>query len=151
MRHAKADETFEVIVRYRPVAQQPKEKEQEVGDVNRRKNSLKGYGVEMVLKRTDYLAVDDRDTGVVESESVLTEVAGEREGTELDKMIDRQQEVFQVHQGSDNVTGADGYLGVIGHGSWDELVSKPLKLGEIAGRSKSHFLNQNFHELTTST
>jgi UDP-glucose:glycoprotein glucosyltransferase len=31
--------------------------------VNRRKNSLKGYGVEMVLKRTDYLAVDDRDTG----------------------------------------------------------------------------------------
>jgi len=31
--------------------------------VYRRKNSLKGYGVEMVLKRTDYLAVDDRDTG----------------------------------------------------------------------------------------
>lgn len=29
----------------------------------------------------------------------------------------------------------DGYLGVIGRGSWDELVSKPLKLGEISGKS----------------
>lgn len=29
----------------------------------------------------------------------------------------------------------DGYLGVIGSGSWDELVSKPLKLGEISGKS----------------
>ena len=67
MMHAKADETFEVVVRYRPVQSSTKQEDQR--DANRRKNSLKGYGVEMVLKRTDYLAVDDRDTGHVESES----------------------------------------------------------------------------------
>ena len=67
MMHAKADETFEVIVRYRPV--QSSTTQEDERDANRRKNSLKGYGVEMVLKRTDYLAVDDRDTGHVESES----------------------------------------------------------------------------------
>lgn len=39
--------------------------------MNRRKNSLKGYGVEMVLKRTDYLAVDDRETASVDGEWIL--------------------------------------------------------------------------------
>jgi UDP-glucose:glycoprotein glucosyltransferase len=62
MGHAKSDNSFEVIVRYRPVAARI----EEVTDINRRRNSLKGYGVEMVLKKTDYLAVDDRDTGTVE-------------------------------------------------------------------------------------
>jgi hypothetical protein len=51
-------------------------------------------------------------------------------------MIGRQQEVFQAHGKEENTVGAkDGYLGVIGSGSWDELVSKPLKLGEISGKS----------------
>jgi UDP-glucose:glycoprotein glucosyltransferase len=65
---------FDIIVRYRPSvartsdpdsdsAKTQEESRLQVQDVNRRKNSLKGYGVEMVLKRTDYLAVDDRDTG----------------------------------------------------------------------------------------
>ena len=62
---------FDVIVRYRPPVVRSLDSDLEaetqsrvqVQDVNRRKNSLKGYGVEMVLKRTDYLAVDDRDTG----------------------------------------------------------------------------------------
>jgi UDP-glucose:glycoprotein glucosyltransferase len=62
---------FDIIVRYRPPVVRSLDSDLEaeaqsrvqVQDVNRRKNSLKGYGVEMVLKRTDYLAVDDRDTG----------------------------------------------------------------------------------------
>jgi UDP-glucose:glycoprotein glucosyltransferase len=65
---------FDIIVRYRPPVARTldsdsdsvkaqEESRLQVQDVNRRKNSLKGYGVEMVLKRTDYLAVDDRDTG----------------------------------------------------------------------------------------
>jgi UDP-glucose:glycoprotein glucosyltransferase len=65
---------FDIIVRYKPPVARPLDPESDsakaqeeshlqVQDVNRRKNSLKGYGVEMVLKRTDYLAVDDRDTG----------------------------------------------------------------------------------------
>lgn len=66
---------FDIIVRYRPPVARTldsdsdsvkaqEESRLQVQDVNRRKNSLKGYGVEMVLKRTDYLAVDDRDTGI---------------------------------------------------------------------------------------
>ncbi len=48
-------EDFEVAVRYFPGAEKGTEK--------RRAASLGGYGVEMVLKRTDYLALDDRETG----------------------------------------------------------------------------------------
>lgn len=51
-------------------------------------------------------------------------------------LIGRQQEVFEVPGKEGTKAGAeDGYLGVIGSGSWDELVSKPLKLGEISGKS----------------
>lgn len=51
-------------------------------------------------------------------------------------LIGRQQEVFEAHGKEGSKAGAeDGYLGVIGSGSWDELVSKPLKLGEISGKS----------------
>lgn len=53
-------------------------------------------------------------------------------------MIGRQQEVFQAHGKEENTVAAeDGYLGVIGSGSWDELVNKPLKLGEISGKSST--------------
>jgi UDP-glucose:glycoprotein glucosyltransferase len=65
-----AEGLFDIIVRYKPPVARTLDSESDsvraqaqVQDVNRRKNSLKGYGVEMVLKRTDYLAVDDRDTG----------------------------------------------------------------------------------------
>jgi UDP-glucose:glycoprotein glucosyltransferase len=62
---------FDIIIRYRPLVARTLNSDSDlsraqaqVQDVNRGKNSLKGYGVEMVLKRTDYLAVDDRDTGI---------------------------------------------------------------------------------------
>lgn len=65
-----AEGLFDIIVRYKPTVARSLNSDSDlsraqaqVQDVNRRKNSLKGYGVEMVLKRTDYLAVDDRDTG----------------------------------------------------------------------------------------
>lgn len=52
--HAAQTENFRFIVRYRPSLR-------EDARVKAR-NSLKGYGVEMVLKKTDYLTVDDRET-----------------------------------------------------------------------------------------
>jgi UDP-glucose:glycoprotein glucosyltransferase len=51
--HASRTEDFRFIVRYRPDSGRDREA---VGTPN----SLKGYGVEMVLKKTDYLTVDDR-------------------------------------------------------------------------------------------
>lgn len=51
--HASRTEDFRFIVRYRPDSERER-------DVVRAPNSLKGYGVEMVLKRTDYLTIDDR-------------------------------------------------------------------------------------------
>lgn len=53
--HAAQTENFRFIVRYRPSLSKKDDR------VNSR-NSLKGYGVEMVLKKTDYLTVDDRET-----------------------------------------------------------------------------------------
>ena len=53
--HAARTEGFRFIVRYRPTRRQ-------VGDEVARPNSLKGYGVGMVLKRTDYLTIDDRQS-----------------------------------------------------------------------------------------
>ena len=53
-----------------------------------------------------------------------------------DPIVDRQQQIYEAPVDRDNGTGEHGYLGVIGHGSWEELVSKPLKLGEIAGQSR---------------
>ena len=79
---------FDIIVRYRPPVARSLDSDLEaeaqsrvqVQDVNRRKNSLKGYGVEMVLKRTDYLAVDDRDTGSSANVGVA-QVEGEFSGS----------------------------------------------------------------------
>lgn len=54
-RHAATDSSFQFIVRYRPVVGRS-------GD-SARYHSLSGYGAEMVLKKMDYLAVDDRQYG----------------------------------------------------------------------------------------
>lgn len=59
--HAAQTENFRFIVRYRP----PLAKKD---DRVKARNSLKGYGVEMVLKKTDYLTVDDRETEKSSSE-----------------------------------------------------------------------------------
>lgn len=53
--HAAQTENFRFIVRYRPSLSK-------MDDRVKSRNSLKGYGVEMVLKKTDYLTVDDRET-----------------------------------------------------------------------------------------
>jgi hypothetical protein len=50
---AEADPNFSFIVRYRPSPSR----------LNRPKSKLAGYGVELALKKTDYLVVDDRNTG----------------------------------------------------------------------------------------
>lgn len=47
-KHAKAIPEFAYVVRYRPTGERT------------RKTPLSGYGVEMALKKTDYLVVDDR-------------------------------------------------------------------------------------------
>jgi UDP-glucose:glycoprotein glucosyltransferase len=51
--HAASDPHFQFIVRYRPPIGR-------TGD-GARYHSLSGYGAEMVLKKMDYLAVDDRE------------------------------------------------------------------------------------------
>jgi len=71
--HAANDESFSFIVRYRtpPGLQSKEDSAVSTQDSQYKKNSLKGYGVELVLKRTDYLAVDDRDVGVVSDRKCL--------------------------------------------------------------------------------
>jgi UDP-glucose:glycoprotein glucosyltransferase len=59
--HAAQTENFRFIVRYRPSLAKKQ-------DHFAARNSLKGYGVEMVLKKTDYLTVDDRQTEQSSSE-----------------------------------------------------------------------------------
>lgn len=54
MEHTRIDPDFGFVVRYRPTTSQPTVK-----------TSVKGYGVEMVLKKTDYLVVDDREDGAI--------------------------------------------------------------------------------------
>lgn len=58
--HAARTEDFRFIVRYRPPH---RHSDNEVP----KPNSLKGYGVGMVLKKTDYLSIDDRPTDGHES------------------------------------------------------------------------------------
>jgi hypothetical protein len=72
--HAANDESFSIIVRYRPPPSSRTKEDSVVStqDNQYKKNSLKGYGVELVLKRTDYLAVDDRDVGVVNDRKDLS-------------------------------------------------------------------------------
>lgn len=74
------------------------------------KSSLGGYGVEMVLKRTDYLAVDDRVTGD-QSTALVDSEAMEIETTTRDQVE---------------------LLGALGTDPWKEL-ERPLRPTEIAG------------------
>lgn len=54
-KHASADRYFRYIVRYKPSSRGT---DRQAG----RKTAMSGYGVELALKRTDYLVVDDRAT-----------------------------------------------------------------------------------------
>lgn len=53
--HAARTQDFRFIVRYRPPCRR-------IDNEVPKPNSLKGYGVGMVLKKTDYLSIDDRPT-----------------------------------------------------------------------------------------
>ncbi len=101
--HHDKDPNFRFVVRYRPsLAEGP-----------RRKNSLKGYGVEMVLKKTDYLVIDDRDTGGSGVGKVdAVPAARKNASAEVDEI--------------------EAYLG---EDPWAELET-PLKASEIAGMFK---------------
>lgn len=55
--HVKAFPTFQYAVRYRPTTAGDEDSE------TVKRTPLTGYGVEMALKKTDYLVVDDRMTG----------------------------------------------------------------------------------------
>jgi hypothetical protein len=57
--HAGYRPEFSYIIRYRPSP----------GQSRRPKSKMAGYGVELALKRTDYLVVDDRNSGSVGPES----------------------------------------------------------------------------------
>lgn len=52
--HAAVDSDFSFIVRYRT---------SQIPERVQRKTKLSGYGVELALKKTDYLVVDDRESG----------------------------------------------------------------------------------------
>jgi UDP-glucose:glycoprotein glucosyltransferase len=52
--HARSFPTFQYAVRYLPTA---------ANETEAARTPLTGYGVEMALKKTDYLVVDDRNTG----------------------------------------------------------------------------------------
>ncbi|KAJ9105313.1 hypothetical protein QFC21_001681 [Naganishia friedmannii] len=100
-KHAAQDENFRFVVRYRPSLAPD-------GDPALGRNSLKGYGVEMVLKRTDYLTVDDRETDV---------------GND-------QQEVYVLS--NNTVTNKrNRYAGIFGDDPWADLAANPLRPSEI--------------------
>ncbi|KAJ9095762.1 hypothetical protein QFC19_007475 [Naganishia cerealis] len=99
--HAAQDENFRFIVRYR------RSLYEDNATLNR--NSLKGYGVEMVLKETDYLTVDDRETGAAN---------------------DNQQQVYFVS--NNTVTNKQNrYAEIFGHNPWADLATNPLRPAEI--------------------
>ncbi len=95
--HSKRIEEFRFAVRYKS------------GTGGGRKSSLGGYGVEMVLKKTDYLAVDDRVTG--EQKTLMDNETGRVDSTQRDQT---------------------DLLSALGENPWNDLV-RPLSPTEIAG------------------
>jgi UDP-glucose:glycoprotein glucosyltransferase len=78
--HATTTPGFQYIVRYRPSRTKPS------------RTGLSGYGVEMALKKTDYLVVDDRASGRVaahvnvhdsEEEGIFAATLGEDPWSEM--------------------------------------------------------------------
>jgi UDP-glucose:glycoprotein glucosyltransferase len=77
---------IQYIVRYKP----PKDLE------SRPKENLAGYGLELALKRTDYLVIDDRDGSVKDKDDVSTDendLEGEDE-PETDKKLKKDDNVL---------------------------------------------------------
>jgi UDP-glucose:glycoprotein glucosyltransferase len=70
---------------------------------------MAGYGVELALKKTDYLVVDDRDTG---SHSAPIEASG------------NEKEV-----------AAGTFQEILGEDPWSELAT-PLSKFEVMGKSR---------------
>jgi UDP-glucose:glycoprotein glucosyltransferase len=99
-RHARAYDAFRYIVRYKPSLAHR--------DGHAKRVPLSGYGVELALKKTDYLVVDDRAAPV-------KKVSGE--GDVGVKYRNTQAGPFDETLGTD---------------PWSEL-SKPLRPTEIAG------------------
>jgi UDP-glucose:glycoprotein glucosyltransferase len=98
-RHARNYAAFRYIVRYKPSLA--------AGHESRRKVPLSGYGVELALKKTDYLVVDDRAAPVQKAHVPKDKQAAVRAGP------------FDAELGGD---------------PWSEL-STPLRPTEIAGMS----------------
>lgn len=103
-KHSTSYPSFRYIVRYKP--SQTAESRYEG-----RKTALSGYGVELALKRTDYLVVDDRATG--------GSTGGNTQGT------------LEATRGRQDVGGLFG--GVLGKDPWSEL-STPLRPTELASK-----------------
>ena len=97
-KHAAQYPSFQYIVRYRPpIGTGPR------GTRHELKTPLSGFGVELALKKTDYLVVDDRATG-------SSPAAG------------------QVSSTAQNVTGI--FSKILGNDPWSELAS-PLSPAEV--------------------
>jgi UDP-glucose:glycoprotein glucosyltransferase len=104
-RRAENDPEFSYIIRYRPSH----------GREQGPKSKMAGYGVELALKKTDYLVVDDRDTGSASS---------------ADSQIQ-----------SSNATLASGtFEDILGIDPWAEL-STPLSKFEVMGTFSQHNFN----------
>lgn len=65
--HTRSFPSFQYVVRYRPRMVPEDAESAEVAPS--RGTPLTGYGVEMALKKTDYLVVDDRVTGSSEQKT----------------------------------------------------------------------------------
>ena len=93
--HKSLVSTFQYLVRYKP----PEDRT--------RRTPLSGYGVEMALKKTDYLVVDDRVT------------AGSQEGVPE----------------TTSASSSDSFADILGEDPWLEL-SVPISTAELSGRSR---------------
>lgn len=112
LEHSKIDTGFSFIVRYRPP-----ESEDVAAEDDRAKVSVKGYGVEMVMKKTDYLVVDDRDIGDAQ--------------VPLQPPRENSADHGIPSRGSLSVSD-DVFRDILGDDPWSEL-AKPLKPSQVAG------------------
>ncbi|WVQ98589.1 hypothetical protein IAU59_005718 [Kwoniella sp. CBS 9459] len=104
--HASAYPEFSYTIRYLPPARSEIEKD------TARKTPLSGWGVEMALKKTDYLVVDDRAT--TSSSSSSSSGSGEA------------QKVMR----SDNKNVSSVFMDVLGQDPWSDLAT-PLTNTEV--------------------
>jgi UDP-glucose:glycoprotein glucosyltransferase len=97
--HAGYRPDFSYIIRYRPSPGQNK----------RSKSKMAGYGVELALKRTDYLVVDDRNSG--------SAVPGSQD------------------QSSNASLSSGSFEEILGSDPWADL-AVPLTKSEVMGKSR---------------